>query len=382
MQLQLDPSLPYAIALEGGGAKGGYEIGVWRALNETGFAIAAVSGTSVGALNGALMAMGSYDKAVEVWNSVRMSSIVSVDEAGENELKRMLSGSVPLLELPEYLPRILDLINQRGLDVAPLRAWIREIVDPERLRSAPIPLYVTTVSLAERKGLEIKINDLDTDEAIFDMLLASAYHPAFKNEPLYDGKQYLDGGAFDSLPLHVLVENGYRNLIGVRLPGGLGIERRFKMPDDANVTIIKPNIDLGGALDFDAERARFHMQVGYFDTLRALYGLYGAKYYVDRTLSDRNALDWILDRYEREGSEKPLRALIEQTLPSEAKRLNVREGDYYELMIALLEEEALQRGVEPLVIRTDRDFMRAIADVEIERRKAEKAAAAEEDSPQ
>ena len=60
----------------------------------------------------------------------------------------------------------------------------------------------------------------------------------------------------------------------------------------------------------------------------------------------------------------------------------MREGDYYELMIALLEEEALQRGVEPLVIRTDRDFMRAIADVELERRKAEKAAAAEEDSPQ
>ena len=57
MQLQLDLTKPYAIALEGGGAKGGYEIGVWKALKEAGVRIAAVSGTSVGALNGALMVM-------------------------------------------------------------------------------------------------------------------------------------------------------------------------------------------------------------------------------------------------------------------------------------------------------------------------------------
>ncbi len=374
MQLQLDLTKPYAIALEGGGAKGGYEIGVWKALKEAGVRIAAVSGTSVGALNGALMAMDTYDKAVDAWSNVRMSSIVSVDETQETELKRMFSGSVPLTELPEFLPRLLELVNRRGLDVAPLKAWIRQLVEPERIRTAKIPLFVTTVSLAERKGLEIKVNDLESDDAIYDMLLASAYHPAFRNEPLSDGKQYLDGGAFDSLPLHVLIENGYRDLIGVRLPGGLGIERRFRLPDDANVTIIKPNVDLGGALDFDAERSRYHMQVGYFDTQRVLYGLYGAKYYVERTLTDRNALDWILDRYERSGQLYPLRRLIEQTLPAETRRLGVREGDYYELMIALLEEEAASRGVDPFVIRTDRDFMRAIADADLARRKAEKAA--------
>ena len=105
MQLQLDLTKPYAIALEGGGAKGGYEIGVWKALKEAGVRIAAVSGTSVGALNGALMARDTYDKAVDAWSNVRMSSIVSVDETQETELKRMFSGSVPLTELPEFLAR-------------------------------------------------------------------------------------------------------------------------------------------------------------------------------------------------------------------------------------------------------------------------------------
>ena len=49
MQLKLDTSKTYAIALEGGGAKGAYEIGAWKALEEAGIKYNAVSGTSVGA---------------------------------------------------------------------------------------------------------------------------------------------------------------------------------------------------------------------------------------------------------------------------------------------------------------------------------------------
>lgn len=372
MHLYLDPTKKYAIALEGGGAKGGYEIGVWKALNEIGIQYSAVSGTSVGALNGALMTMREFDKAVEAWGGLQMTSIVAMEEGEAQKLKKLFSGTLPLGELREYLPKIIDLFKGGGLDIAPLRNWMREVVVPEKIRNSDVELFVTTVSLADRKGLEIKVNDLDTDEKVFDMLLASAYHPAFKNEPLSDGKQYLDGGVFDSLPLHILVENGYKDIIAVELPGGLGVTRIFRIPDDVKVTTIKPNIDLGGSLAFDAERARYHMEVGYYDAKKALYGLYGKKYYIERTLSDRNALDWILDRYERDGKTDQLRRLIEQELPSEAKRLGVKDGDYYELMIAILEEEAEKRGVEPFVIRSDRTFMRDVSDVEIAKRKAEK----------
>ena len=65
MECTLDLSRTYAIALEGGGAKGGYEIGVWKALDEAGVKYNAVSGTSVGALNGALMAMRDLPRAIE-----------------------------------------------------------------------------------------------------------------------------------------------------------------------------------------------------------------------------------------------------------------------------------------------------------------------------
>ena len=47
MELKLDRNKTYGLALEGGGAKGAYQIGAWKALREAGIRFSAVSGTSV-----------------------------------------------------------------------------------------------------------------------------------------------------------------------------------------------------------------------------------------------------------------------------------------------------------------------------------------------
>ena len=73
MQLQFDTDKTYAVALEGGGAKGAYEIGVWQALEEAGVKYNAVSGTSVGALNCGLMVMRDLPRAIEAWKDIRLS---------------------------------------------------------------------------------------------------------------------------------------------------------------------------------------------------------------------------------------------------------------------------------------------------------------------
>ena len=52
MRLTLDPSLEYGVVLEGGGARGAYQIGALKAVTEAGIRIGAVAGASVGALNG------------------------------------------------------------------------------------------------------------------------------------------------------------------------------------------------------------------------------------------------------------------------------------------------------------------------------------------
>ena len=351
MELKLDNSKTYAIALEGGGAKGAYEVGVWQALEEAGIKYNAVSGTSVGALNGAMMVMRDLEGAVRAWKDIRLSDVIDLEGDQEENLHKVLNGEVDLRDIQELIPQALDIIRNRGLDVAPLRAWVHEVVDEKKIKASDVEFFVSTVSLTDKKGLEVKVNDLPEDE-ICDMLLASAYHPSFRLEKL-GGKYYADGGFVDTLPLHVLVENGYKDIIAVRIPGH-GIERRFRIPEDVNITLISTNSDLGGVLNFDAEQSRRNMLIGYLDAKRVLYGLYGEKYYIERTMSDREALRQLIDRAD-EGAN--LRRLCERELPRVARRLNVSGGDYYELCIAGLELEAETLGVENKRILKDTELL-------------------------
>lgn len=350
MELKIDNSKTYAIALEGGGAKGGYEIGVWQALDEAGIKYNAVSGTSVGALNGGLMAMRDLPRAIDAWNDMKLGKVIELDEEQEENLSRAFNGDIGLDDVQRLIPEALEIIKNRGLDVAPLRAWVREVVDAKTIKESDVELYIATVSITDRKALEVKVNDLPEDQ-ICDMLLASAYHPTFRLEKL-GGKFYTDGGFVDTLPLHALVTNGYKDIIAVRIPG-IGHNRRFKMPDDVNVTYIATNADLGGVLNFDAEQSRRDMAIGYLDAKRVLYGLYGKHYYIERSMTDREALNMLLDSLETGVN---LRQFCERDLPRVARHLDA-EGDYYELLIAVLEDAAAKQDIDNMRIYKDTELV-------------------------
>jgi len=182
---------------------------VWQALEEAGIKYNAVSGTSVGALNGAMMCMRDLGRATNIWKDIRFSDVIRLGDEAEEDFVRLVKGDAELNEIGEFLPHFMEIIKNRGLDVSPLREWVREVADCEKIRNSDVELFVTTMSLTDRKGLEIKINDMSDDE-ICDMLLASAYHPSFRQEKL-GGKHYADGVFVDSLPIRVLVEHGYKD---------------------------------------------------------------------------------------------------------------------------------------------------------------------------
>ena len=357
MKPQLDLTKTYAIALEGGGAKGGYEIGVWKALEEMGVKYNAVSGTSVGALNGALMAMRDLPRAIEAWKDIRLDKVIDFDADQEENLRRIVSGEMDISNIHELIPQAFDVIRKRGLDVAPLRAWVREVVDSKKIKNSDVELFIATVSLTDRKGLELCVNDLGEDE-ICDMLLASAYHPTFRLEKL-GGKLYADGGFIDSLPLHVLVANGYKDIIAVRIPSRFSRERRFKIPEDVNIWYVDTDADLGGVLNFSAEQAQRDMAIGYYDAWHDLCGLYGKRYYIERSMTEREAFTQILERYLRRTPDISLRELCEKELPRLARGLEVT-GDYYDLFVALLEVMAEERGLERMRFYTDAELLSLI----------------------
>ena len=358
MKLQLDTDKIYAVALEGGGAKGAYQIGAWKALREAGIRFNAVAGTSVGALNGAIMVMGNLEKAEEIWSNITFSQVMDVDD---EEMKNLLTMNLRDIDWRSQWEFLKKTLSNRGLDVTPLRRWVEELVDEDAIRKSDTELYIQTYSLTDKKELELRARDLEKPGEIAEMLLASAYFPAFKNETL-GGKRYTDGGLQDVIPLHVLVENGYRDIIAIRL-FGVGFERSFRVPKYVEVHTVLPSRDLGGTLEFEAEQSRKNLVLGYYDAMRMLYGLAGTRYYIDRHWTEEEAYTQLvqyIQRYLRDYEQDvSLLELNEKLLPRLRRSLDCR-GDYYDLAISAMERAAEEAGLEPFHIYTEDELMAAL----------------------
>lgn len=361
-ELLLDKTRTYAIALEGGGARGAYQIGVWRALEEAGIKYNAVSGSSVGALNGALMTMRDLELARQIWGNIRYSMVMDVDD---RLMKGFFDRSLKLDGIRSLARYALDAIRAGGIDVTPLRDWINSTVDEERVRSSDVELFAVTYSLSEMKELDINIRELPEGQ-IGEMLLASAYFPAFKNEKIR-GKRYSDGGVQDVVPINSLISRGYRDLIVIRI-FGVGVEKRVRIPNDVSITTIAPTEELGSVLDFNSEHAEELMTLGYYDAHRVLYGYVGSKYYLQRTMSEAEAYELVRAAAyvsaKQKGEEPTLREVNEDIIPAMAKRLGAKSGDYYSVLLHSMEKAALERGLPRYRLITDRELLSELAQPE------------------
>ena len=118
MELRIDPNITYALALEGGGAKGAWQIGAWRALREAGIRVNAVAGSSVGSLNGALIAMGDLEKAEEIWRNIRYSQVMDVDD---DAMSALMSGDLGGGGWKEALGQLWAARRSGGFDVTDVK---------------------------------------------------------------------------------------------------------------------------------------------------------------------------------------------------------------------------------------------------------------------
>ena len=356
MKLRIDLEKEYGIVLEGGGARGAYQIGVWKALREAGMKIKGVAGTSVGALNGALICMDDLGKAEEIWGNMTYSTVFNVDDSMIGKLKKF---GVRSMKVTDAAAEFRRLFSDRGLDIAPLKKLLEETVDEERIRRSPRDFCAASFSVTDRKeeDFDVKAAPLGT---IKDIMMASAYFPGFKQEKL-GGKTYLDGGSVNNVPVDLLTDRGYKDIIVIRLYG-IGVDRRrfMDIPEDVTVHEIAPRRNLGGILEFDSARTRKNMKLGYFDGLRFLYGLCGRKYYLDmpyseayyfgRIMSELDLFKIWLKPYVKEDEFAKLtgyRVYTEKIFPFLAKKLRLcSEWDYRDLYGAVLELFAKKMQLE------------------------------------
>ncbi|MEZ3485143.1 MAG: ornithine carbamoyltransferase [Lachnospiraceae bacterium] len=274
MEPVIDLSKEYGLVLDGGGARGAYQIGAWKALVEAGVKLNAVAGTSVGALNGALICMGDIEKAENIWREMTFSRVMDVDDAW---MERLFGKETTI---KEFLNEGRKMLKDGGVDVTPLRRLIHEMVNEEAIRSCGKEFCLLTFSLSEFRELDLSIDDIP-EGMLEDFLLASAYLIGFKNERIR-GKKYIDGGVVNNVPLNSLVKRGYEDIIAVRIYGP-GREPRVRMPKESEKYEIAPRVKLGSIIEFSGKRSRQNLIIGYYDAKRMLYGLDGTIYYLEQT---------------------------------------------------------------------------------------------------
>jgi len=282
------------LVLDGGGARGAYQIGAWKALTEAGVKINAVAGTSVGALNGALICMGDIEKAEKIWNEMTFSRVMDVDDEWMEGLFQKQTS------IREFLNEGWKKLKEGGVNITPLRELIHETVDEEAIRSCGKEFCLLTFSLSDFRELDLSIEDIP-EGLLEDFLLASAYLIGFKNERI-QGKKYIDGGVVNNVPLNSLVKRGYEDIIEVRIYGP-GREPRVKMPKESEKLEIAPRVKLGSIIEFSGKRSRQNLLIGYYDALRMLYGLEGTIYYLEQSHEDEYYEELLIDIREVEKAE-------------------------------------------------------------------------------
>jgi len=258
----------YGLVLSGGGTKGAYEVGAWKALKKMNIPISAIVGTSIGAINGALMLQDDQRKIERIYSKIQMSDIFETNEA--------IDPSKSLFSLDNIRGLIKEYVLQRGLDTAPLEKMIRTNIDLDKIYQSDIDFGIVTYSIKELTAIERFKNEIPKEEMV-KFLLASASFPIFKPQKL-EGKRFIDGGVYDNMPINMLLKKGYKKIIVIDI-AGMGIRRKLEKNQDVYVKMIRCSEDLGGTFDFDQERIQRNLKMGYLDTLRAFQKLQGHYYF-------------------------------------------------------------------------------------------------------
>jgi NTE family protein len=332
----------YGLVLEGGGARGSYHIGAYKAILEEGLEIKGIAGTSIGALNGAMIVQGDYEKCYEIWQDLTYSMIIDANDEEMHRLRQLKLDKEDLLLLSEKMKTV---IRDRGFDITPFKDLLNTYIDEDKIRNSKMDFAMVTVNLTDLKPIKIFKEDIPYGE-IKNYLLASAYLPAFKKEKI-KGKRYIDGAFYDNLPYKLLQSKGYKNFIIVRTYAR-GITR--KIDPKLNTIIIAPSDDIGESFAFEQELAKRNILLGYYDGLRAIRGLKGFKYYINpmgeeyffnmlKELSEEKIRK--IGQYIKLPNIPDKRALFEFIIPKTASIMGLRKDyDYEDFALALLERKA------------------------------------------
>ena len=259
------------LVLSGGGGKGAYELGVWKALKELELDkyIDVFSGTSIGAFNAVLFAQDDMQSAEALWDEVTMDKLVPISkfELIKRGLELIIGGRHPNFA-KKYMMQKLE---EGGVPKDGARKIINEYLNIGKVKSRGKICYAACTELPDFTPKYFKINDYEDDLAK-EIIVASASLPMIYDcTDVLDGK-YIDGGVVDNTPILPVYRENCDVIIVVLLSKEARVDKSI-YPNTKILELIPRNLNestLNGTLNLDMEAKRMRIKEGYNDTINLL----------------------------------------------------------------------------------------------------------------
>ena len=259
------------LVLAGGGGKGAYELGVWKALDELKLTkyITVFSGTSIGAFNSVLFAMNDMKKADELWEEVTMDKLVPKSKS--ELIKRGIGlyiGGKNLQLAKKFLNYKLEhgaIANDGAIEV------VEKYLDFNKIKENNKICYAACTKLSDFSAKYFKINDFD-EETGKKIVLASASLPLIYDCTEVLGEKYIDGGIADNIPIQPVYGENCNIIIVVLLSKEVQVDRTL-YPNSKLIVISPENLDentITGTLNLNTDAKRIRIIEGYNDTINKL----------------------------------------------------------------------------------------------------------------
>ena len=198
------------LCLGGGNALGAYHAGAYRALHETRTSIGRISGASIGAIIGAIIAGNRYEDRLErldeFWRVASETYTIANVYPHWPTTKIAASLGTLVFGRPgvfhpapgQWLRRLFGLDSPSLFDRGDLRKTLNRLIDFDRLNGGEIRLLANAVDV--RTGEEI-VFDSDADTLTADHLMATSAFPVLYSPETVGERTFADGGLASNLPI-------------------------------------------------------------------------------------------------------------------------------------------------------------------------------------
>lgn len=259
------------IAFSGGGLRGAYQVGCYKAFLDCHIKIDGFVGTSIGSFNAAMCASNLFEELYQFWYNADAGNILGFSQELINKTNNNEKDIELLLEI---LENIKSIVINKGINTIHIRKKLEQFNISKYLYKSKKDFGLVTVRFNDFKPKYMFKNDIPKDK-LNDYIIASCFLPIFKFEKLIDNNYYLDGGFHDYIPANMLLEKGYDKVYIIDLKS-YGLRRPYINKD--KIKVIRPSRNLGSILDFKEKDIIDNIKLGYYDTIRVLKSFDGKRY--------------------------------------------------------------------------------------------------------